>query len=130
MFKRYSVCVAMFVALCFAGLAQAQEKKDDATGTWKWSMPGRNGGAAREITLKLKQDGEKLTGTVATPSGDLPLSDGKVVGDKISFFVQADMGGTPVKFISSGVVKGDEITIATKTDGGEDYGSMVLKRVK
>jgi hypothetical protein len=40
------------------------------------------------------------------------------------------MGGTPTKFISEGVVKGDEITIATKTDGGEDYGSMVLKRAK
>jgi hypothetical protein len=40
------------------------------------------------------------------------------------------MGGTPVKFVSEGVVKGDEITISTKTDAGEDYGSMVLKRVK
>ena len=83
-----------------------------------------------DLTFVFKQDGEKLTGTVATPSGDLPLSDGKVVGDKISFFVQADMGGTPTKFISEGVVKGDEITMSTKPDAGEAYGSRVLKRVK
>ena len=83
-----------------------------------------------DLTFAFKQDGEKLTGTVATPSGDLPLSDGKVVGDKISFFVMADTDGTPTKGICEGVIKGDEITVAIKTAGGKDYGSMVLKRVK
>jgi hypothetical protein len=100
----------------------------DISGNWSGTM--QMGDNPIALTFVFKQDGEKLTGTVATPSGDLPLSDGKVVGDKVSFFVQADMGGTPTKFISEGVVKGDEITIATKTDGGEDYGSMVLKRAK
>ena len=113
-------------ALCvmFAGAVLAA----DISGNWSGTM--QMGDNPLDLTFVFKQDGEKLTGTVATPSGDLPLSDGKVVGDKISFFVQADMGGTPTKFISEGVIKGDEITIATKTDGGEDYGSMVLKRVK
>ncbi len=100
----------------------------DISGSWSGTM--QMGDTPIALTFVFKQDGEKLTGTVATPSGDLPLSDGKVVGDKVSFFVQADMGGTPTKFISEGVVKGDEITIATKTDGGEDFGSMVLKRLK
>ena len=113
-------------ALCvmFAGVVLAA----DISGNWSGTM--QMGDNPIDLTFVFKQDGEKLTGTVATPSGDLPLSDGKVVGDKISFFVQADMGGTPTKFISEGVVKGDEITISTKTDAGEDYGSMVLKRVK
>ena len=108
----------------FAGAVLAA----DISGNWSGTM--QMGDNPLDLTFVFKQDGEKLTGTVATPSGDLPLSDGKVVGDKISFFVQADMGGTPTKFISEGVIKGDEITIATKTDTGEDYGSMVLKRVK
>jgi hypothetical protein len=112
------------LCLIFAGAALAA----DISGTWSGTM--QMGDNPLALTFVFKQDGEKLTGTVATPSGDLPLSDGKVVGDKISFYVQADMGGTPTKFISEGVVKGDEITIATKTDGGEDYGSMVLKRFK
>jgi hypothetical protein len=113
-------------ALCvmFAGAVLAA----DISGNWSGTM--QMGDNPIDLTFVFKQDGEKLTGTVATPSGDLPLSDGKVVGDKISFFVQADMGGTPTKFISEGVVKGDEITISTKTDAGEDHGSMVLKRVK
>ena len=48
------------------------------------------------LTYAFKQDGEKVTGTVTTPHGDaIPLSDGKIAGDKISFYVQVDMGGNP-----------------------------------
>ena len=37
------------------------------------------------LTYAFKQDGEKVTGTVTTPHGDaIPLSDGKIAGDKIS----------------------------------------------
>ena len=84
------------------------------------------------LTYAFKQDGEKLTGTVTGPQGDpLPLNAGKVVGDKISFFVNVDMGGTPAKFSSEGTIKGDEISLTTKSEGGPDFGPpMVLKRVK
>ena len=84
------------------------------------------------LTYALKQDGEKLTGSVTGPQGDpLTLNDGKVVGDKVSFSVNVDMGGTPAKFSSAGVIKGDEIVITTKTEGGgPDMPPMTLKRVK
>ena len=83
------------------------------------------------LTYAFKQDGEKVTGTVTTPHGAIPLSDGKVAGDKVTFFVQVDMGGTPTKFNSAGVIKGDEITLTTKAEGGPDMGPpMVLKRIK
>ena len=84
------------------------------------------------LTYAFKQDGEKLTGTVTGPQGDpLPLNEGKVVGDKVSFSVQVDMGGNPAKFSSEGVIKGDEISLTTKTEGGPDFGPpMTLKRAK
>jgi len=83
------------------------------------------------LTYAFKQDGEKLTGTVTGPQGDpLTINDGKVVGDKVSFNVKVDMGGTPATFASEGVIKGDEITITTKSEGGPDFPPMVLKRVK
>jgi hypothetical protein len=83
-------------------------------------------------TYAFKQDGEKVTGSVTTPQGQaIPLSDGKIAGDKISFYVQVDMGGNLTKFASEGVLKGDEITLTTKAEGGPDMGPpMVLKRVK
>ena len=121
---RRTILATAVLCVMFAGAVLAA----DISGNWSGTM--QMGDNPLDLTFVFKQDGEKLTGTVATPSGDLPLSEGKVAGDKISFYVLADMGGTPVKFISEGVVKGDEITISTKTDGGEDYGSMVLKRVK
>ena len=84
------------------------------------------------LTYAFKQDGEKVTGTVTTPHGQaIPLSDGKIAGDKVTFYVQVDMGGTPAKFTSEGVLKGDEITLTTKSEGGPDLGPpVVLKHVK
>src|SRR6266699_3801369 len=70
--------------------AQAADKKADPTGTWTWSTPGRNGGPERKSTLKLKLDGDKVTGTmVAARQGgtDTEISDGKVKGDEVSFTV-------------------------------------------
>jgi hypothetical protein len=112
------------LCLVFAGVALAA----DVTGNWSGTL--QIGDNPLTLTFMFKQDGEKLTGTVSTPSGDLPLSEGKVVGDKVSFFVQADMGGNATKFLNEGVVKGDEIALTTKTQGGEDFGALVLKRLK
>lgn len=83
------------------------------------------------LTFTFKQVGEKLTGTVISPQNPpLPLNEGKVSGGKISFFVMAEMNGTPTKFITDGVIKGDEITLNIKAEGGTDFGPTVLKRVK
>ena len=91
----------------------------------------RTGDNQVPLTFAFRQDGEKLTGSVTTPSGDvLPLNDGKVLGDKLSFFVQAEMDGNPTRFLSEGILKGDEITLTTKSAGGSDFAPMVLKRVK
>jgi hypothetical protein len=119
--------ILLSTAVLFAILAGAALAAD-VSGSWSGTLQMGDNPVA--LTFVLKQDGEKLTGTVATPSGDLPLNDGKVVGDKISFVVQADMDGTPTKFLCSGVVIGDEITLTTKTERGEDFGAMVIKRIK
>ena len=82
------------------------------------------------LTFAFKQDGEKLTGTVTGPGGPLELNEGKVVGDKVTFYVQTDMGGKLTKFISEGVIKGEEITLNIRADGGMDFGPTLLKRIK
>jgi hypothetical protein len=99
----------------------------DISGTWTGEINGPNGSIA--LTYSFKQDGEKLTGTVAGPEGDpIPLEEGKVDGDKISFSVHVDFnGGT--KFTSEGTVKGDEITLNTKSENG-DLGPVTLKKQK
>ena len=101
----------------------------DVTGVWTGTISGGDGEYA--LTYTFKQDGQKLTGTISGPTDPLPIQDGKVEGDKISFWVQVDMGGNVVKFTSAGTIKGDEISITTTNDAGMDLGgAMTLKKQK
>ncbi|HXA48747.1 MAG TPA: hypothetical protein VNV86_00515 [Candidatus Acidoferrum sp.] len=115
----------LFALACvsFTGLLLA----GDISGTWTGTMA--TGNNQIPLTYKFTQDGAKLTGTVTGPGGDLPLADGKVDGDQISFYVTAEMGGQPARFTSTGTVKGEEIVLETK---GESFTSppMTLKRAK
>jgi hypothetical protein len=64
----------------------------DATGTWKWTIE-RNG-QTRDVTLKLKQEGAKLTGTISgRDNTEIPIEEGKVEGDDVSFRVVREFNG-------------------------------------
>ena len=92
----------------------------DASGTWTWSTPGRNGGEPRKMSLKLKVEGEKLNGTFTSPgrqggaSTDTEIADGKVKGDDISFSVTREFNGNKMTTKYSGKVTAD--TIKGKTE--------------
>jgi len=118
----FLACAVLMTVMAGAALAA------DITGNWT--------GSSDQFTLKFvfKQDGEKLMGNVLGPQGDpLPITDGKVQGDKLSFTVKVDMGGNSMKITHEGTIKGDEITLTTKVEGGGDFGGggpMTLKRQK
>ena len=118
---------SIVVAAGLAGLLALCAWAGDISGTWTGEINGPDGSIS--LTYSFKQDGGKLTGTVAGPQGDpIPLEEGKVDGDKISFSVHVDFnGGT--KFTSEGTVKGDEITLNTKSESA-DLGAMTLKKQK
>ena len=121
--------------LALGALAQAQDKKADPTGTWTWSQPGRNGGPERKSTLKLKLDGDKLSGTmVAARQGgtDTEISDGKMKGDEISFNVTRENNGNKVVSKYSGKLSGDSIKgkIETERNGNARSTDWEAKREK
>jgi hypothetical protein len=105
------VSLCSILALGFVSSLQAA----DATGTWSWTQAARGGGADTKITLKLKAEGEKLTGTITQPgrgggaATDTAITDGKVKGDDISFSVVRDMGGNPMTTKYTGKVSADAI---------------------
>lgn len=108
------VGICAVFALGAAAQSQAQDKKVDPTGTWTWSTPGRDGGEARKSTLKLKAEGEKLTGKLAAPGRDgqtseLDISDGKVKDDEVSFTVTRESNGNKFTAKYSGKISGDSI---------------------
>jgi len=103
----------------------------DATGTWKWSVE-RNG-QTFETTLKLKQDGEKLTGTITGRQGnETEIEDGKVKDDAVSFTVTREFNGNKVVMKYQGKLSGDSIKGDTKfeRDGQEQTREWEAKRDK
>jgi hypothetical protein len=103
--------------------AFSQAYAADASGTWTWSTPGRNGGEARKSTLKLKVDGDKVTGTISAPgrggqASDTAIESGKLSGDEISFTVTREFNNN--KFVAkySGKISGDAIKGKIETERG------------
>ncbi|MGE5568588.1 MAG: hypothetical protein ACM3S5_06065 [Rhodospirillales bacterium] len=104
----------MIVLTLAAGMALAA----DVTGTWKASMPGRDG-ATMETTFNLKAEGNTLTGAVVTQRGETPISDGKISGNTISFKVKREFGGNEMIMLYEGVVSGNEIKFKTTREGSD-----------
>jgi hypothetical protein len=99
--------------------AQAQDKKVDPTGTYIWTVPGRNGGPDRTNTLVLKLDGDKLTGTLTAPGRGgqataTEISDGKITGADVSFCVVRSFNDNTVTNKYSGTLV--DGTIKGKTE--------------
>jgi hypothetical protein len=98
---------------------------DAVTGTWKGSAPGPDG-QGMEITFNLKLEGATLTGTVLTPMGELPISNGKVEGSAVTF--DADAGGMRISHKCK--VDGDTMAVNVSFgDGGMPPIEYTTKRV-
>jgi hypothetical protein len=104
----------------------------DATGTWKWTTTFQN--QSREATLKLKQEGDKLSGVYVggQSNTETPIEDAKIDGDKISFKVTRDRNGQKFTTAYSGTLKDDTITGTQdrERDGQKQSSEWVAKRQK
>ena len=118
--RKYTLFTALAAIACCAlialsAAAQPADKKPDATGTWTWSVPGRNGGPYRTNTLTLKAEDTKLTGKLTSPgrggaTNETAIADGKVEGDSVSFCVVREFNGNSMTNKYSGKVSADAIT--------------------
>ena len=126
------------LAIAILAIGTAVQAADaDATGTYGWTQPGRNGGPDRKMTLKLKVEGEKLTGTLTSPSRDggttdTKIEDGKVKGEEISFTVTREFNGNKMVAKYSGKVSADTIKgkIETERNGTPQSRDWEAKREK
>jgi hypothetical protein len=81
----------------------------NAAGTWKWSLAAQNGDTIHTI-LKVKQDGDKLTGSYTNQFGQAEITDGYLKDGDISFKVKRELNGQPFIIKYSGKLSGDKIT--------------------
>jgi hypothetical protein len=95
----------------------------DVSGKWSGEVPSRDGQVS--ATFVFKVDGDKLTGTMTGPQGEVPLQEGKVTGDKISF---SATGGN-AKIIFEGTASGDQLKMTRTREGGQAR-EFTLKRAQ
>ena len=99
----------------------------DIAGQWKGEFGGQNG--TRQVVFQFKTDGAKLTGTVTgLRDQQLTIQDGKVQGDDVSFYVNSEWQGNPVKLVYKGKVSGNEIRFTMSSEGGDWSTDLVAKR--
>ncbi len=111
------VCgLALLSALPSTG--NAQEKKVDPSGTWRWDLDMDGNVIKNVLKLEADKDG-KLTGTLEANDLSLKVEDGKVEGDKVSFLITLELDQT-VKVNFAGKQVGDTLKgdISAKTDEG------------
>jgi hypothetical protein len=118
--KRF-VAVALVVA--FAGLVGVARAEDKAgpTGTWKWTV--KLGEQELNFTLKLKAEGDKLTGTLSRREGqESKIEDGTYKDGEVAFKVTREFNGQKIVIKYKGKVSGD--TIKGKSEFDRDGETM------
>lgn len=99
---RVLVLLALAVVVVFAA---------DVTGSWTGTIDSEFG--TFPVAAKLKADGNSITGTVSSESGDLKIEKGEMNGDNISFQVTGDYG----PMVYAGTISGDEMKLTVEVMG-------------
>ena len=107
-FTLFAGAAVLFAALATTAVA------GDVTGSWKSKMETSRG--PQERTFVLKQEGDKLTGKIVNPRGEVEIKDGKVAGDDIEFKAEQRRG--PDQSIT--------VTYKAKVTGDKLVGTMLM----
>ena len=105
------ILILLSAAVCLAA---------DLNGRWEGTVSGPNGDF--HLVFNFHVEGNQLTGTVETPNGENPISDGKVNGDHLSFKTHFNDNDID----HEGTVSGD--TIDLKVQGPWGDSEVTLKR--
>jgi len=101
--------LALGLLLAWTPASRAEDAKDSAAGTWKWNIENQNGDKI-DISVKLKQDGETLTGVYKGFGGtESKVDDGKIKDGEVSFSVIREINGNKFTVKYHGKLSGDSI---------------------
>lgn len=107
-----TTCVLALFFICFAA---------ELDGKWTGKLAGPDGNEF-PVSYNLKVEGSSVSGTVSIPDSDLPISDGKIEGQKFSFNVSFQ----GVTYLNEGELTGD--TLKIKVHFGEQVVESFLTR--
>ena len=95
---------SVICVLAVAGLARAEDKPNP-TGTWTYTAEVN--GQSIEVTIKLKLEGDQLTGTVSAADTEGKIEDAKYQDGDVSFKVNFEKDGNKLTIKYKGKIKGD-----------------------
>ncbi|HWB08913.1 MAG TPA: hypothetical protein VG826_06805 [Pirellulales bacterium] len=120
----------VITATCLSGLSLADDNADP-TGTWKWSVTFNN--QTREATLKLKLEGDKLTGAMlGRDNQETAIENASYKDGEVTFTVTRERNGQKFSRKYKGKVTADTIkgTIEFERDGQTQSRDWEAKREK
>ena len=123
MTKKLLFVTTVLLALSFVASAA------DVSGKWVFEQAGRQGGNPTKVTLTLKAEGAKLSGSTSQPGRDgnameAAITDGTIDGNNISFKTTRQMGDRTLTTEYSGTLVGDDLKLKV-TRPGRDGNAMV-----
>jgi len=104
--------LVLVVVLLAGSFAAAQ-----ASVTGKWKLNFQTDQGAVDADLTLKQDGEKVTGSLTSPQGEAPL-EGTYKGGKLVLSLSVDAGGQALTITFDGALEKDTLK------GNVDFGGF------
>ena len=124
---KLNVSLFCLLILAMASLVTAQ---GSATGTWVGEVQGGRG--PQMVTLNLKADGGKVTGSVlGGRGGEIPIEEGTISGATVKFKTKQMGRGGEVVLNWTGTLKGDELAFSRMAEGGQGQAQeFTLKRQK
>lgn len=119
MMKRVLMVVSVGASLLvITSLVAGQEKKSNAgvlTGAWECVAHGSVQGDV-PFTLKMEQNGETVTGSVATDNGELEITSATYKDDTLEIHLEADS----MKYEIKGRLQGERLQGQWSKEGGEE----------
>ncbi|MBI3679744.1 MAG: hypothetical protein HY235_05045 [Acidobacteria bacterium] len=99
----------------------------DVTGKWTAQFETQIG--QQNYTYEFKVDGNKLTGKAASGRGEVPIQEGALNGDDISFVEVRKFQDQEIRIEYKGKVSGDEMKLTRKV-GDFATTEIVARRAK
>jgi hypothetical protein len=118
------------IGIVFAAalLLSAADARAQTTVTGDWDVTIQSMQGTNSVRVTFKQDGEKLSGTLRSPMGELPFEGGTLVGNDLKFAFSIPVQGQPLEITMTGKVEGE--SIAGKAQfGGFGEGDWTAKKI-
>lgn len=115
--------------VCIFGITAYALAQNAIDGKWTAEITTQRG--PQPLTLTLKADGGKLTGTVeGGRGGAIPIEEGTIQGNTIKFKQKQQGRGGEVVMTYTGTVKGDEIAFSRQAEGQGNPVEFTAKKAK